>query len=52
MQFTHILGIDVSKRTIDIALSINQANTPTLSHQFTNNLGGYKKWSFGLRNRK
>src|SRR3569832_763541 len=42
MKFTHIIGIDVSKRTIDIALSQNKANASMISHKFTNNLKGYK----------
>ena len=49
MQFTHILGIDVSKKTIDIALSQNKANVLMVSHQFTNSLGGYKKMLIWLK---
>jgi transposase len=49
MPFTHILGIDVSKRTLDAALSPNKANAPMVSHQFTNSLGGYKKMISWLR---
>lgn len=43
MQYTHILGVDISKKTIDIALSQNKANASMLSHQFPNNLGGIKR---------
>jgi transposase len=49
MQYTHILGVDISKKTIDIALSQNKANASMLSHQFPNNLGGYKKTVTWLR---
>jgi len=49
MQFSHLLGIDISKKTIDLALSLNQANAAMLNHQFTNNLGGYKKMLIWLR---
>jgi transposase len=48
-QFTHILGIDISKKTIDLALSQNKANAPMINQQFNNNLGGYKKMSAWLR---
>jgi len=47
MQFTHILGIDISKDTIDLALSQNKANTNIVNSKFSNNLKGYKallKW--------
>lgn len=49
MQFTHFLGVDISKKTIDISLSSNQANAAMVSHHFTNNLGGYKKLVIWLR---
>ena len=49
MQFTHLLGGDISKKTIDVALSLNQSNASMLSHQFSNNLGGYKKMLTWLR---
>jgi transposase len=49
MQFTHLLGVDISKKNIDIALSLQQGNADMISHQFTNNLGGYKKMVIWLR---
>lgn len=49
MQYTHVLGVDISKKTIDMSLSANKANATILSHQFTNNLGGYKKMVTWLR---
>jgi len=42
MQFTHILGIDVSKNTIDLALTQNKANASMVNTKFANNLKGYK----------
>lgn len=42
MKFIHIIGIDVSKKTIDIALSQNKANASMINHKFTNNLKGYR----------
>lgn len=47
MQFTNILGIDISKKTFDVALSENKVNSKMLNSQFTNNLKGFKdllKW--------
>jgi transposase len=49
MLFTHILGIDIAKKHIDLALSQNKANDPIINHRFTNNLGGYKKIVIWLR---
>ena len=42
MKYSHILGIDISKKTIDVALSQNQANANILNRKFTNNLKGYQ----------
>ena len=42
MQFTHILGIDISKDTIDLALSHNKSHANTVNSKFSNNLKGYK----------
>lgn len=42
MQFTHILGIDVSKKKIDLALSQNKTSAPMISHKVTNNPKGYQ----------
>lgn len=42
MKFTHILGIDVSKDTIDLALNQNKANASIINNKFNNNLKGYK----------
>ena len=42
MKFTHILGIDISKDTIDISLSQNKANGSITNNKFSNNLKGYK----------
>jgi transposase len=41
MQYTHILGIDLSKATIDLALSENKANASTLNKKLTNNIKGF-----------
>lgn len=49
MQYTHLLGVDISKKTIDISLSANQGNANNLRYQFSNNLGGYKKMLIWLR---
>lgn len=43
MQFTYLLGIDISKVTIDLALSENKANASIAIKQFANHLKGYKK---------
>lgn len=43
MQFNHLLGIDISKSKIDLALSENKANVPMSINQFGNHLKGYKK---------
>ena len=45
MQYTHILGIDIAKTSMDVALSKNKANVPTNNKQFSNNLNGYKALS-------
>jgi activator of 2-hydroxyglutaryl-CoA dehydratase len=42
MQYTHILGIDLSKATIDLALMDNKASASIVSKKFTNNLKGYE----------
>lgn len=47
MQFTTILGIDISKKTFDVALSENKVNPKMINNQFTNNLKGFQgllKW--------
>jgi transposase len=47
MQFTQILGIDISKKTIDVALSAVERNSTVSHEQFSNNLKGYSslfKW--------
>jgi transposase len=49
MQLSHILGVDISKKTIDLALIQNKANAPIINQRFTNNLGGYKKIAIWLR---
>ncbi|OJW72783.1 MAG: hypothetical protein BGO68_00595 [Candidatus Amoebophilus sp. 36-38] len=42
MQYSYMLGIDVSKTTIDIALRQNKANASIVNNKFSNNLKGYK----------
>ena len=42
MQYTHIFGIDIAKKTIDVALCQNKANDPIITHKFTNNTKGYQ----------
>ena len=41
MQYTHILGIDLSKATIDVALSQNTANATTTHKKFSNHIKGF-----------
>lgn len=43
MQYTHTLGIDVSKRAFDIALIQNLNHASMVSNKFGNDLSGYKK---------
>jgi transposase len=43
MQYNYILGIDVSKKTIDAALSQNKANANMIINKFTNDLKGYQR---------
>jgi transposase len=52
MQFTHILGIDVSKKTIDAALSENRANAVMANQQFANSLKGYKELQTWVKQQK
>jgi len=52
MQFTNILGIDISKRTIDVALSENKVNSPMINHQFSNNLKGFREFLSWLKQQK
>lgn len=49
MQFTQLLGVDIAKNKIDVALSQNKANAPMVNHQFANSLGGYKKMLIWLK---
>jgi transposase len=42
MKYNYILGIDISKKTIDVALSQNQASASMVTHKFTNNPTGYQ----------
>lgn len=42
MKFTHMLGIDISKDTLDLALMQNKANSSITNNKFSNNLKGYK----------
>ena len=43
MQFNYVLGIDIAKSKIDLALSENKANAAMKINQFGNHLKGYKK---------
>lgn len=43
MNFTYLLGIDISKSRIDIALSENKAGATVTIKAFSNHLKGYKK---------
>lgn len=52
MQFTKILGIDISKRTIDVALSSGGCNSPMINHQFSNNLKGFRELLSWLKQQK
>lgn len=42
MQYTHILGIDISKDFIDLALSENKSNASMVNTKLANNLEGYQ----------
>lgn len=42
MQFTYILGIDISKSKIDIALSANKVGATITIKEFSNHVKGYK----------
>jgi len=42
MQYSHMLGVDISKHTIDLALSQNKASAAMINKKLTNNLKGYK----------
>jgi hypothetical protein len=42
MQFIHLLGINISKRKIDLSLSQNKANASMITSQFSNHVKGYK----------
>lgn len=47
MKYKFIVGIDVSKKTIDVACQTNEANAKVTQKVFTNNLKGFKelgKW--------
>ena len=41
MRYSHILGIDLSKATIDLALSENKADASMLNKKLTNNIKGF-----------
>src|SRR5690625_3001991 len=49
MQYTHILGIDISKDKFDVSLSSNEANDKLISHKFTNNIKGFEALLSWLR---
>ncbi len=42
MEFTHILGIHISKKTMDVDLSLNNSKLETVSNVFYNTLEGFK----------
>ncbi len=52
MQITNILGIDISKKTIDVALSQNKVNSEMHNNQFTNNLKGFRDLLSWLKQQK
>lgn len=52
MQFTNILGVDVSKKTIDVALSENKVGSKMTNQQFTNNLKGFSELYKWLKSEK
>lgn len=41
-EFKNIVGIDVSKKTIDAGLLVNEADATILKKKFSNNIKGYK----------
>jgi transposase len=49
MQKKWIVGIDVSKKTIDVALSLNTGDTKFFEKQFLNNLKGFEQFSNWLK---
>jgi transposase len=42
MQYNYILGIDIAKGTMDVALTLNKANDTITSHTFANNPKGHR----------
>src|SRR5882757_6666243 len=49
MAYTHILGIDISKKTFDVALTKNKAQTSKETKCFTNTKKGYQQLSAWLK---
>ncbi|OJW68969.1 MAG: hypothetical protein BGO68_02240 [Candidatus Amoebophilus sp. 36-38] len=43
MQYTHIVGIDISKATIDVAVCQKEATAVILNRRFSNRLEGYEE---------
>jgi hypothetical protein len=43
MNFNHILGVDISIKTFDVALCQHTTKDSMAHHAFTNNSKGYKQ---------
>jgi hypothetical protein len=49
MNFNHIIGIDISKKTFDVAHCQHTEKTSVLGSAFTNNLKGYNQLAVWLK---
>ncbi len=51
MEFKWIIGIDVSKKTFDVAYAVNAVNAKQAHAVFANDLKGFKTFSKWLKDR-
>jgi len=49
MNFNHIIGVGISKKTFDVALWQHTTKDSTAHHSFTNNSKGYKQLTAWLK---
>jgi len=49
MNFNHIVGIDITKRTFDVAHCQHTTKDSMAHHAFTNNSKGYKQLTAWLK---
>jgi transposase len=49
MNFNHIIGVDISKKTFDVALCQHTTKDSMAHHSFTNNSKGYKQLTAWLK---